>query len=60
MKQAFALLFLTLTIGFAFVPAIAQEGPPRPQEPDRRRRLDIYLNNEARAPSTRTAWRAVV
>jgi Spy/CpxP family protein refolding chaperone len=33
MKQAFALLILALTIGFAVVPANAQEGPPRPQEP---------------------------
>ena len=33
MKQVSALLVLALTIGFAVVPASAQEGPPRPQEP---------------------------
>ena len=33
MKQAFALLVLALTVGFAVVSACAQDGPPRPQEP---------------------------
>lgn len=33
MKQAFALLALVLTIGFAAVTSNAQDGPQRPQEP---------------------------